>query len=242
MVQTSKATARALPAEMHEHTPKARTEGDDEEEQVQGEPESLEPEEDELSAPTSQEPVQVSVRAQQAAIKRAAAESQTIGGRPNPAMERSETATRPLAARLAVAKGMDLSKMSKAEMLDMVQTLLEERRRAPGIALQKMIRWNNGSDPNFAENGEVVSARDTGSISVYGFARRPTTFYAGQWVALAHYMQDILHFIEKNLEDINQYVSQRLGNESKRLEPEDVEKALALFATEQSGGADRAAA
>jgi hypothetical protein len=161
---------------------------------------------------------------------RALRESQTIGGRPGPAATTRGTSRKLVATKLPE---MDVESMSREEMIEAIKRLSTQRQGAVVIPLMKAMRWNNGAEPNYADNGEMISARDSGSISVYGFMRRPITLYPSQWVQLAHYIPDVLHFIESNLDAMNDYVNERLGNESKALAPEEVEAALKLFVIEQ---------
>ena len=172
------------------------------------------------------------------AIERANNESQTKDGRATANMQqgeqRSEDST--AAPKQITPRGRqplaNLAKMNKQELIEYLQDL-EERISKGGFGqtINKAIRWNNGEEPN-VQNGEVVSPRDSGSISVYGFARRPLTLYAGQWVQLAHYLPAILEFIEEHQDDINQYVEQRLGNGSKAVTSDEVKNAQALFCAE----------
>lgn len=160
--------------------------------------------------------------ARDGAIQRAINESTTIGGAPTEQVQRGSR--RPI---------LDVTGKTHDELVEMLKKLLDEQEAGRGanggvFPLTKAVRWNNGEEPN-VQNGEIVSARDTGSISAYGFARRPLTLYASQWVGLAHYMPDILRFIEANLEGVNGYSAERLGNRSKELSAEDLQAALALF-------------
>lgn len=197
----------------------------DERERPQGEPEHVPEAQPETKA--EQHPSQKAVAQAQ---QRAMDESQVIGGRPNPRNPDAKThkvaQTRPPI--------FDVTNMTGEDAKKMLKKLLEQRANQVNFAIAKAIRWNNGTEPN-VQGGELVSARDTGSISVYGFARRPLTLYAGQWMALARYMPDILTFLKSNLDDINVYVEKRLGNKSKNISAEDVQAALQLFCIEQKG-------
>jgi|SRR5688572_13607132 len=171
------------------------------------------------------------------AIDRANMESQTLGGKPGPAAQTPGSARRAITTqKLPMIQNVD--EMSREQMIELIQQLAAQRR--VGVPIQKALRWNNGAEPNISDNGELISARDTGTISVYGFGRRPVTFYAGQWIQLAHYMPDILHFIANNREAMNEYVEQRLGNKSKELSKEEVDGALSLFVGEQEESTEKA--
>lgn len=229
----------ALPAELHTHEENEQQLGDEEPEELrgpQGESEGYEPDEQPLSTrgltpPRGGADPRLAPEVLRETQERAARESQTIAGRPGPA-SRATGITRKVVMRLPE---MDVDGMDVDQLRAALREAQARRMAMPAMAIQKAIRWNNGAEPNVGDNGEVISYRDTGSISVYSFGRRPVTFYAGQWIQLAHYMQSILHFIQQHREAMNAYVEKRLGNKSKEVSQEDIEGALMLFVSEQEG-------
>lgn len=225
----------ALPADMRASEALVTDEDDEvqgeenghDKEEPQGEPEAEDTGEQVAAAPRGQFAAVPNPHAVEAAKQRALEEG-FMGSKANQQGAPSSRLSRRIAQR---APMVDATKLTKAEAVTMLNQLLAQQQR--GFAVAKAIRWNNGAEPNI-QNGQLVSARDKGGISVYGFSRNPVTLYAGQWLALAQYMPDVLRFIDEHREEINEYVEQRLGNKSKEVSEDEVEAALNLFCIGQA--------
>lgn len=155
----------------------------------------------------------------------------------------------------AVAKGkkeggvapiFDTSGMSKAQLEAKLQELYAQANSNQGGVFS--IRFNDGSEATHYEageklrdangrltdkvavGGEVKSARDSGTLSVYGFGRNPVTLYAGQWLdLLATRSHAILSVINEKADSIDAYISRKTGNTKQTLNRELITSALARF-------------
>lgn len=146
-----------------------------------------------------------------------AATAATEGGgaaatpKPQTAVQAHRTVSNPVAE-------VDLSKLSVDELREFATKLQAKQARAAERESTKLIRFNDGSDPNIyeagqkmldgkiAKGGEVKSARDSGTISVYGFGRQPISMFPNHLISFAGWLLDsVLPFIASNEEAINAY-------------------------------------
>lgn len=136
-------------------------------------------------------------------------------------------ATAVTATRVVKPAVLDHSKMTKAELLDYVQSL--EAKQTTAVSNFK-IRYNDGTDPaGLNAKGEQGSKRDGGGISVYGFGLRPITLFAKQFIDLATKMPMILGFINDRVDLINSYVAKKSGTHANDIDRGALAAAIALF-------------
>lgn len=114
---------------------------------------------------------------------------------------------------------VDIDKLDDSQVRSMLANLLS--RQSTSREAVKTIRFNDGTEAThytkgekmltggIAKGGEVKSARDSGTLSCYGFGRNPISMYANQWIELLQYGPAVLRFIGENLDHINEYVRTR---------------------------------
>lgn len=135
-------------------------------------------------------------------------------GKPTTAVQAHRTLKQPV---------VDVSKLSEEQAKSMLASLMAQRGSSRDAV--KTIRFNNGTESTFyapgekmrdgkiAEGGEVNSARDSGTLSIYGFGRNPISLYANQWIDLFLFGGAVVDHIVANADAINAYVRAKAGNE-----------------------------
>lgn len=139
----------------------------------------------------------------------------------------------------------DTSNMSRDELIAELSRL--QAQRGPSRSATKTIRFNDGKEPNLyaagdkmldsfgkatgkiAKGGEVKSARDSGTISVYGFGRNPMSMFAGQLLEFLAFGPDIAVYIRDNADWIDEYVAGKVGNTSRNINRELLDQVLEQF-------------
>lgn len=121
---------------------------------------------------------------------------------------------------------LDVSKMDEDEVRLRLQELLTKQAAQGDRVAQRTIRFNDGSETIYyeageqmreggkAKGGEVKSARDSGTLSIYGFGRNPISLYANQWLDLFQFGGEVVDHIAANADHIDEFVRTKRGNES----------------------------
>lgn len=133
--------------------------------------------------------------------------------------------------RSVIQPTMDVDSMDEAAVREALKRL--QAQRANGT-VQKTIRFNDGSDATFyaqgeellddrgrktgkvAKGGEVKSARNSGTISMYGFGRNPISLYPSQWLELFEFAPEVVQYILNHQEHIDDYIAKK-GNAERKI-------------------------
>jgi hypothetical protein len=140
------------------------------------------------------------------------------------------------ATRQIAVPVLDIDAMSEDEVRAALKRLQSQQGTQRGAT--RTIRFNDGSDPTYytagdklldsqgrvtnktAVGGEVKSARDSGTMSIYGFGRNPISLYPSQWLELCAFMPDIVNFVGSNVDHINTYLQEHSKGRADRINEE----------------------
>jgi hypothetical protein len=136
----------------------------------------------------------------------------------------SGAATEPVAPKSAVQvrrsviqPTLNVDEMTDEQVRETLKRLQARQSRFNDV--QKTIRFNNGTETTFysqgekmygggiAKGGEVKSARDSGTLSLYGMGRNPISLYSNQWLELLEFGPDICTFIVNHQAEIDEYIA-----------------------------------
>lgn len=154
------------------------------------------------------------------------------------------------ATRKVIEPTVDVASLSEEEARSMLARLLASRSSLRDST--KTIRFNDGTESTLEWEDEaktkpkmdpktgrqVGSARNSGTISIYGFGRNPISLYPNQWLDLLLFGQDIAEFIAAKEGAINAYLTRRQGEKAQLVNVDAVIQLQEMYHRAEFGDAE----